>query len=147
MPHRPARMLTGPRSVSNNDIHVATPPKSGMIRAYSQDSNIVLETLGRAKAHATTSSSDPSLEGAARLPSRSSTRELQYGSIEEDVCSTDSSLMEDDVKKKKRKLFSFAKKNKTKGDWAGTYFIYYYFLIIYLDWIVIFIPPQDTFNY
>ncbi|XP_019874200.2 stromal interaction molecule homolog isoform X2 [Aethina tumida] len=116
MPHRPARMLTGPRSVSNNDIHVATPPKSGMIRAYSQDSNIVLETLGRAKAHATTSSSDPSLEGAARLPSRSSTRELQYGSIEEDVCSTDSSLMEDDVKKKKRKLFSFAKKNKTKGD-------------------------------
>ncbi|KAJ8955299.1 hypothetical protein NQ314_006912 [Rhamnusium bicolor] len=38
-------------------------------------------------------------------------------SLEDDVCSTDSSVLdENDVKKKKRKLFTFSKKSKNKGD-------------------------------
>lgn len=81
-----------------------------MTRSVSQDINVGVSTdLARPKS----AYSDSSLDGVAKpKPLRPMTiKEQPSVSLEEDVCSTDSSLMDEDVKKKKKKLFGFSKKS------------------------------------
>ena len=87
---------------------------SPMTRSLSQDINVGGVESGRPKS----SHSDTSLDVPARPKSLRHTpiKELPAPSMEEDVCSTDSSLMDEDIKKKKKKLFGFAKKGKGKSD-------------------------------
>lgn len=63
------------------------------------------------------SHSDTCLDNEARpKPIRQRTiKEQASVSVEDDLCSTDSSVVDEDVKKKKRKLFpGFSKKSKMK---------------------------------
>lgn len=85
-----------------------------MIRSASQDVSII-GTIPKPKS----SLSDNSLE--AHIPKNSAKqitkKESQSSFPEDDVCSTDSSVLDEvDVKKKKRKLFTFSKKNKNKAE-------------------------------
>lgn len=86
-----------------------------MTRSFSQDTNVGTNVdLVKAKS----SQSDTSLDAPVKpKPLRQTTiKEQPCASLEEDICSTDSSLMDEDIKKKKKKLFVFAKKNKGKND-------------------------------
>lgn len=109
------KFSSNPRSISNNNISL--PNKSSSItRSLSQDINVgALESSKPKSSH-----SDTSLDAPPRIRSlRHSTIREQTSSstaLDEDVCSTDSSLMDEDVKKKKKKLFGFSKKNKGKND-------------------------------
>lgn len=85
------------------------------MRSYSQDINFnpTEAVLSKPKlAH-----SDTSLDGQAKLKTvkPKTIKEQASFSVDDDVCSTDSSVIEEEVKKKKRKLFSgFSKKSKLK---------------------------------
>nr|CAH7722133.1 unnamed protein product [Callosobruchus chinensis] len=106
------RLSSNPKSVSQSNIFVNPAVKSSsMTRSYSQDIN-VSPTDGRPKS----SLSDTSLEVAKVKPLKQ-IKEQPTASMEDDVCSTDSSVLDEtDSKKKKRsKLFSFNKKGKNKG--------------------------------
>nr|CAH7726096.1 unnamed protein product [Callosobruchus chinensis] len=107
------RLSSNPKSVSQSNIFVNPAVKSSsMTRSYSQDIN-VSPTDGRPKS----SLSDTSLEVTKVKPLKQ-IKEQPTVSMEDDVCSTDSSVLDEtDSKKKKRsKLFSFNKKGKNKGD-------------------------------
>lgn len=87
-----------------------------MVRSQSQDINMGVpdsSTLGQPKP----SQSDGSLDRAAKPTSlrHATIKEQPSVSMEDDLCSTDSSLLEEDIKKKKRKIFAFAKKGKSRG--------------------------------
>lgn len=63
------------------------------------------------------SQSDTSLDNPSKpRPVRQKTiKEQPSASVEDDLCSTDSSVVDEDIKKKKRKLFpGFSKKSKIK---------------------------------
>lgn len=108
------------RSISNNNITVSTTVKPSVImRSQSQDINVLNTDIMKPPTKSSLSESslmDSQKLKTARPKSIKEQQQTSTSTIEEDVCSTDSSLMEDDVKKKKRKLFTFTKKNKTKGD-------------------------------
>lgn len=83
-------------------------------RSYSHDINIFCNE-NRPKS----SLSDNSLDtGKMRQALKPMTiKEQPSASIEDDICSTDSSVLDDsELKKKKRKLFTFSKKGKNKGE-------------------------------
>lgn len=88
-----------------------------MIRSYSQDINMnpPPDSLSSKQKN---SHSDTCLDNQnkPKPPIRQRTiKEQPSVSIEDDVCSTDSSVVDEDIKKKKRKLFpGFSKKNKIK---------------------------------
>jgi hypothetical protein len=107
------KLSSNPRSISNNNISVAT-KSSPMTRSLSQDINVGTVDSSRPKS----SHSDTSLDAPAKpKPLRQTTiKEQPCASVEDDICSTDSSLMDEDIKKKKKKLFVFSKKNKGKND-------------------------------
>lgn len=102
-----------PRSISNNNIPVSAAAKP-IVRSQSHDVN--MQNADGAKQPTKCSLSESALDKAKYSRPKPIKEQATAATIEEDVCSTDSSLMEDDVKKKKRKLFTFSKKNKTKGD-------------------------------
>lgn len=87
-----------------------------MTRSQSQDTNVGTAAAA-ADLKSKSSQSDNSLDSAPKSKSlRPTTIKEASGTIEEDVCSTDSSLMDEETKKKKKKLFGFSKKSKGKGD-------------------------------
>lgn len=105
------------RSISNNNI-LACPTKGGhMVRSHSQDINTCLpdsSAFGQPKP----SQSDGSLDRAVRpiTTKHATIKEQPSVSVEDDLCSTDSSLIEEDIKKRKKKMFLFNKKGKSRGD-------------------------------
>lgn len=103
------------RSISNNNIVVNTTKPASIVRSYSQDINMSAPDLLASKQK--NSQSDSSLDNQNKpRPIRQKTiKEQPSVSIEEDLCSTDSSVVDEDIKKKKKKLFpGFSKKNKIK---------------------------------
>lgn len=84
---------------------------STMSRSVSQDI-AVIGSISKAK----NSTSDTALNtecSSKQIPKK----ESQLALHEDDVCSTDSSVLDEvDAKKKKRKIFTFTKKNKNKRD-------------------------------
>ncbi|RZB94454.1 stromal interaction molecule -like [Asbolus verrucosus] len=110
---RTSKLSSNPRSISNNNISIAS-RSSPMTRSLSQDINVGVLDSGRPKS----SHSDTSLDAPSKpKPLRQTTiKEQPCASLEDDICSTDSSLMDEDIKKKKKKLFVFAKKSKGKND-------------------------------
>lgn len=109
-----ARMVSQPpsfRSISNTNILNNNKP-SNMIRSYSQDINI-----GATEAHipnTKSSYSDTSLDYMDKRKSKKSqykqqTIKEQPSASNEDICSTDSSVVDEDIKRKKKKFFSFGK--------------------------------------
>lgn len=99
------------KSASQSSINVkpAAPVPKAVVRSLTQEINI--EDIPKAKASSSESNLRPTpiRENPADVPRKAV-------SIEDDICSTDSSLIEDgDGKKKKRKLFNFSKKSK-KGE-------------------------------
>lgn len=111
----PTKLTSCSKSISQSNISLNPPIKlSSMTRSASQDISII-GSVSKPKSYL----SDNSLE--AQTPKTYSKqiakKESQSCLPEDDVCSTDSSVLDEvDVKKKKRKLFTFTKKNKTKGD-------------------------------
>ncbi|XP_017786217.1 PREDICTED: stromal interaction molecule homolog isoform X2 [Nicrophorus vespilloides] len=96
------------RSVSNNSIVSSSKPTGAINRSKSHDSNIS-EISYRPKA----------VQGEILLentrPQAAKPKVIkETACAEDDVYSTDSSVVDDDVKKKKRKLFGFGKKSKAK---------------------------------
>lgn len=103
------------RSVSNNSIVVNPPKPVSMVRSYSQDINTSPPDPLSSKQK--NSHSDTCLDNQNKpKPIRQRTiKEQPSVSIEDDVCSTDSSVVDEDIKKKKKKLFPvFSKKSKIK---------------------------------
>lgn len=86
-----------------------------IVRSFSTD-------IAVSEAKSKNSHPDTNIEAQkAKATSTSSVKQLtikeQPSALEDDICSTDSSVLdENDVKKKKRKLFTFTKKNKNKAD-------------------------------
>lgn len=103
------------RSISNNNITVNTTKPVSMVRSYSQDINMSPPDSLSSKQK--NSYSDTSLDNSNKpRPIRQRTiKEQPSVSVEDDLCSTDSSVVDEDIKKKKKKLFpGFSKKNKIK---------------------------------
>lgn len=99
------------KSASQSNISVK-PTTKAFVRSLTQDIN--LDEFLKPKA----SASEGTLDATKRPSATQEVHVLSKKaiSIEDDVCSTDSSLIEDvEVKKKKRKLFNFSKRTK-KGE-------------------------------
>ncbi|KAF7285697.1 stromal interaction molecule [Rhynchophorus ferrugineus] len=101
------------KSASQSNIIAKAPAPKIASRAFSQDMHV--EEASKPKA----SNSDGVLEGhRAAAPRQAIVQDLPKKaiSIEDDICSTDSSVIEevDGKKKKKRKLFNFPKKSSKK---------------------------------
>lgn len=122
-PHIPSRNSMGKlsshlKSISQSNIAVTPIPKlAPMVRSCSQDINVCPAEPAVPKS----SLSDTCIDTNKILkpvPIRPMTiREQPSMSLEDDVCSTDSSVLdESEGKKKKRKLFNFSKKGKNKAD-------------------------------
>ncbi|KAJ8919442.1 hypothetical protein NQ315_016540 [Exocentrus adspersus] len=112
-----AKLSSHPKSISQSNIAVNPLPKSALItRSVSQD----IATAVADPVAPKSSLSDTCLENNKVKPAiiRPTTiKERPSVSVEDDICSTDSSVLdESDIKKKKRKLFTFSKKSKNKGD-------------------------------
>lgn len=118
------KLASHPKSISQSNIAIHPVSKTtntSMSRSYSHE----IGTLGT-DAKPKTSISESNLETQKPKPSSANSskplaiKELkEHTSVtpEEDICSTDSSVLDDsDVKKKKRKLFTFTKKGKNKAD-------------------------------
>lgn len=104
------------RSSSNNNIVVPS-KKSNMVRSYSQDTAIASPETSSMKQKP--SYSDSSLDHSTKSKPliQKTIKEQSPGVVEDDIYSTDSSIIDEDIKKKKRKLFpGFSKKSKAKGD-------------------------------
>ncbi|KAK5643435.1 hypothetical protein RI129_007280 [Pyrocoelia pectoralis] len=101
------------RSISNNNVSSSL--RSGnIIRSYSQDINLISELAMHPKpAH-----SENALDRVVKQKNLKQQAIKEQSSIahEDDVYSTDSSLIDDEMKKPKRKLFGFSKKSKPKND-------------------------------
>lgn len=109
------------RSISNNNIVINKPPQhTGVLpRSYSQEVAPSEPTIRPKLAF-----SDTTLEAKSKVLSNPSISsqfsgkppKIKEQAVEEDVYSTDSSVIDnnDEVKKKKRKLFAFGKKSKAK---------------------------------
>ncbi|CAH1278347.1 unnamed protein product [Diabrotica balteata] len=114
-PPRHVNKLTSyPKSISHSQLNVTTAnaPSKAMTRSVSSEiGSPVYETKSK-------SMSEPSLESAKVKSSirQMTIKEQPASSVEEDICSTDSSILDDDIKKKKRKLNFFSKKSKNKAD-------------------------------
>lgn len=100
------------RSISNNSIIL--PKKANMVRSFSQDMPTAQPEHVIAKQNS--SYSDTSLNNTKVKPfvqNIQNTIKEQPVNSEEEIYSTDSSVIDEETKKKKRKLFSgFSKKNK-----------------------------------
>lgn len=103
------------RSVSNNNININPTKPASIVRSYSQDINMnPPDSLATKQKN---SHSDTCLDNQHKpKPIRQRTiKEQPSVSVEDDLCSTDSSVVDEDIKKKKRKLFSgFSRKSKLK---------------------------------
>ncbi|XP_050296205.1 stromal interaction molecule homolog [Anthonomus grandis grandis] len=108
--------LTHTKSASQSSIHVKPPPlppptipQKTITRSLTQEMHV--EELPKATK---SSSCEGNLETRGRPLNLQEVPEVpKKALIEDDVCSTDSSLIEEgDGKKKKRKLFNFSKKSK-----------------------------------
>ncbi|XP_025836919.1 uncharacterized protein LOC112903991 isoform X1 [Agrilus planipennis] len=120
--HRHARVASQPtsiRSASNNNILISS-KGSQMVRSQSQDINVAL--LENATSNPKPAQSESALDHnikckvIAARPQLPTAKEQSPLALEDDVCSTDSSVMDDEVKKRKRKIFGFSKKNKNKPE-------------------------------
>jgi len=111
------------KSASQSNISVKPTTKT-FARSLTQDIN--LDEFLKPKA----SASEGTLDATKRPSATQEVHVLPKKaiSIEDDVCSTDSSLIEDiEVKKKKRKLFNFSKRSK-KGEKSWVEFLLSYFI-------------------
>ncbi|CAG9819475.1 unnamed protein product [Phaedon cochleariae] len=119
-PYRPitSRLSSHPKSISQTNIAFSPPIKSTpIVRSVSQD----IQMPGVELRHKS-SQSESNLESIK--PKSGSQRHVTIkeqqtstAPVEDDICSTDSSNVdENDGKKKKRKLNFFARKSKNKGD-------------------------------
>lgn len=90
-------------------------PNKPMLRSFSQDIQMN-PALEMASGKPKTSHSETSLDNPLKpkVVKQRTIKEQPSISIEEDVCSTDSSVIDEEIKKKKRKLFGFSKKSKIK---------------------------------
>ncbi|KAL3266208.1 hypothetical protein HHI36_010390 [Cryptolaemus montrouzieri] len=101
-----------PRTCSNNNTSLMKPLP--MKKSYSQDTTFsLLSNAAKAKSiefeFASSAADSP-------LPLRSVQSKDQCStSLEEDICSTDSSLLDEELKKRKRKFFNL-KKKKSKNE-------------------------------
>lgn len=105
---------TSNRSLSNNNIVTAS-KKGAMVRSHSQEVSLIpIESVIRPKAYSDTSLDHP----IKHKPLIQKTiKEQPSINLEDEVYSTDSSVIDEESRKKKRKLFpGFSKKGKTKGD-------------------------------
>ncbi|XP_066137742.1 stromal interaction molecule homolog [Euwallacea fornicatus] len=114
----PEDLVTKPLQLSNHvksasQSNISAKPTKIFTRSLTQDINV--EEIPKTKS----SSSEGTLETVKQRPStiqETSILPKKTVSIEDDICSTDSSLIEEgEVKKKKRKLFNFSKRIK-KGE-------------------------------
>ncbi|KAK4886802.1 hypothetical protein RN001_003073 [Aquatica leii] len=102
------------RSISNNNLLSSL--KSGNItRSFSQEVSVSAENLA---IHPKGAQSETSLDRVVKQKSikQQTIKEQPSISLEDDIYFTDSSLIEEDNKKHKRKLFGFSKKSKPKND-------------------------------
>ncbi|XP_057652374.1 stromal interaction molecule homolog [Diorhabda carinulata] len=101
------------KSVSHGQLNLATINLSTKFQVTKSATSDVSALGTKSK-----SQSEPSLEGTKlRTAIRQMTiQEQPTSSMEEDICSTDSSMIDEEIKKKKRKLNFFSKKSKNKGD-------------------------------
>ncbi|KAK9876691.1 hypothetical protein WA026_014070 [Henosepilachna vigintioctopunctata] len=98
-----------PRISSNNNSMTAKPT---IKKSHSQDTSLsLLSSNIKAKA------SEQDLSGSADvLPLKlANSKELCSTSLDEDICSTDSSLLDEELKRRKRKFFNL-KKKKSKNE-------------------------------
>ncbi|KAG5882768.1 hypothetical protein JTB14_029944 [Gonioctena quinquepunctata] len=111
-----SRLASHPKSISQSNISVNPSSKSTtMIRSVSQDIHMPLTEL-KPKSSLSDTSLDVTRAKAGTLRPMT-IKEQPSVSLEDDICSTDSSTVdENDMKKKKRKLIFFSKKGKNKGD-------------------------------
>ncbi|XP_025836920.1 uncharacterized protein LOC112903991 isoform X2 [Agrilus planipennis] len=113
-----------PRPPGHNSIHFLVGGEvskgSQMVRSQSQDINVAL--LENATSNPKPAQSESALDHnikckvIAARPQLPTAKEQSPLALEDDVCSTDSSVMDDEVKKRKRKIFGFSKKNKNKPE-------------------------------
>nr|QZZ63291.1 stromal interaction molecule-like protein [Leptinotarsa decemlineata] len=110
------RLSTHPKSISQSNISMNPPLKStSMVRSVSQDIHTSITDL-KPKSSLSDTSLDVSKVKAGTMR-QMTIKEQPSVSLEDDICSTDSSIIdENDIKKKKRKLIFFSKKSKNKGD-------------------------------
>lgn len=111
------RMYSQPlslRSISNNNI-VSSSKSGNMTRSQSQDISLISEIVS---SHPKAAQSENALDhGSKSKAGKPQTiKEQPSVSLEDEVYSTDSSLIDEEIKKRKRKLFGFPKRNKTKRD-------------------------------
>lgn len=115
MKSNPVKLNSSAKSISQSNISINPPVKSStMFRSASHETSL-MGPFSKPKC----SASDNILEAQLKESSsqQSIKKESQTCFPEDDVCSTDSSVLdESDGKKKKRKLFTFTKKNKNKGN-------------------------------
>lgn len=103
------------RSTSNNSINNHS---NNILRSQSHETSMsMVETLTSTQMPKI-SQSETSLESIqlVTVPSKQKLlRDQPSVALEEDICSTDSSTVDEEVKKRRRKLFpGFSKKNKSK---------------------------------
>lgn len=116
--YKHARVSSQPpsiRSISNNNILASSMKSGSMVRSVSQDTHVGLPDgiFSQPKP----SQSESSLDRSIKVKSvRQQTIKEQPSISHEDDLSTDSSLVDEEIKKRKRKLFGFPKKSKAKGD-------------------------------
>ncbi|KAF5274302.1 hypothetical protein FQR65_LT04420 [Abscondita terminalis] len=102
------------RSVSNNNLPGSL--KLGNItRSFSQEVSLSAENLA---VHPKAAHSENSLDRVVKQKTlkQQTIKEQPSISLEDDIYFTDSSIIEEDNKKQKRKLFGFSKKSKPKND-------------------------------
>ncbi|XP_060530320.1 stromal interaction molecule homolog [Cylas formicarius] len=107
-------LASNPKSISQSNISMNPPLPKPISRAFSQDIN--LEDVPRPKISASEGALEKKTLSSKQLAIQENVEvPKQIPPIEDDICSTDSSLIEEgEVKKKKRKLFNFAKKTSLK---------------------------------
>lgn len=104
------------RSISNNNILLSSLKSGSMVRSYSQD-------VGPCPPENINISPKPAQSETAldrtvkqKTVKQQTIKEQPSVSLEDDVYSTDSSMVDEEIKKRKRKIFGFPKKSKPKGD-------------------------------
>ncbi|KAI4463899.1 stromal interaction molecule [Holotrichia oblita] len=106
------------RSISNTNM-LNNNKTSNMVRSYSQDVNIGATEV--CLPNTKSSYSDTSLDymdkrKSKKIQHKQQTIREQPSASTEDICSTDSSVVDEDPKRKKKKFFSFGKKTMEKAD-------------------------------
>ncbi|XP_045479381.1 stromal interaction molecule homolog isoform X2 [Harmonia axyridis] len=94
-----------PRAASSSNNSVIVKPTVSMKKSYSHDVNLsLLPTVPKSVEFEFASSTD------SLAPKPSQSKEQSLVSPEDDICSTDSSLLEEELKRRKRKFFNLKKK-------------------------------------